>query len=277
MKENSKKKILIIGANSFIGNHFLRNSRFATYGTAKQKNNSLIKFNIFKNSIAGIINKIMPDYALICIKKKSHSNKKKFFLKFKYLLKELNNNKIFPIFLSSDCVYDFKVKKFSYRETDARKSKNEYANEKIKIENYIFKYFNNFLILRVGKVIGLDVNFRSLIGEWQKKINQKKKIYVATDQIINPIWINDLTLVIDCLIKKNKIGIFNVSNGETITRFQIFNSFLRKQKKKITYTANTIAKISKDKNKPLELRLNNNKIMKTINFKFKKVKDILIY
>jgi len=67
-----------------------------------------------------------------------------------------------------------------------------------------------------------------------------------------------------------------VSNGETITRFQIFSSFLKKQKKIINYKISTIAKISKDKNKPLDLRLNNNKINNTINFKLKKINDILI-
>jgi len=276
MKANIKKKILVIGANSFIGNHYLRNSIFTTYGTARRGNNKLIKFNMFQDSIVSIINKVMPNYALICIKKNLHNNTKKFFFKFKCLLKELNNNKIFPIFLSTDYVYDYKIKKFSYKETDLRKSKNNYANEKIRIENYILKYFDKFLILRIGKVIDFNVNYKSLIGEWKKKINKKKKIKIAFDQIINPIWINDLTLVIDYLIKKNIKGIFNVSNGETITRFQIFSSFLKKQKKIINYKISTIAKISKDKNKPLDLRLNNNKINNTINFKLKKINDILI-
>ena len=87
---------------------------------------------------------------------------------------------------------------------------------------------------------------------WIETFEKEKVIYCATDQIYNPIFVEDAAKVIVNLIKKKTKGIFYLG-GETITFEQMFNDIynlwfpnfkiMKKQsKKKIHHQINIASK-----------------------------------
>ena len=179
------------------------------------------------------------------------------------------------IFLSSSNVY--KDGKSIFNENDQKKPKNYYGKNKLEIENYLRKKFDNLIILRLFNVVGLIKKF--YIFNYQKnkyqrlffkildkkntptlryfKIN-KEKIFPKRDFIdINDII--ELTLKILYFKNKKINGTFNVGSGKAISIYKILNIF-KEQIKELKFLKPKII----TKTELMSTRANINKIKKII-------------
>ena len=123
------------------------------------------------------------------------------------------------IFLSSDYVFD--GDNAPYKDTDDTKPETEYGRQKAAVEKMLPKIVKNFMILRLGKIYGVEKNDGTLLDEIYRHLILSSPIYYATDQMFCPTFIDDLVDVIHLLQKAGMNGTFNVCNPQGFSRYGI--------------------------------------------------------
>ena len=94
----------------------------------------------------------------------------------KEIINYCSENGIIPVYISSDAVFD--GQKGNYKEKDLKKPINNYGKIKDKVEKYILKKNQKYLIVRMSKVFGLDLNDETLVTQLLKKMKSSKKYFV---------------------------------------------------------------------------------------------------
>jgi dTDP-4-dehydrorhamnose reductase len=224
-----KKRILIFGKKSFIGSNL--------FSFLKEKYKvSLQKFN--KKNLK-IINNY--DFIINCSTnknyvKKKYSKKNDFDLD---IVNNIKNNKTIYIFLSTRKIYK---PKSNITENSKIECNNNYAQNKLITEHKILKIRpKNLVILRISNLIGLNLKISRkihftyldfLLEHIKKKelINNKKKFRDFLD-------IDTFVKVVNAIIKKKIVGIYNVSIGQKIYLNEINDWILHhfKYKKNLKY------------------------------------------
>ena len=228
---------LILGGSGSLGKELCKiyssQERVITY------NNNFIEGGIKFNAVNMDIEKTVKDLekfdtAILlladknpnsCYKNKEYSNKLNI-ESIKRILHHLKKYKIKPIFLSTDVV--FSGKKGNYIETDKPDPILFYGKQKVIIENFIISNFKDYLIFRLSKTFTLRKHTSpEPFYNWIKFFEDKNKIYCATDQIYNPIYVNDTAEIIYQISRKNLNGIFNLAGPESFSRFEIFSKLYK--------------------------------------------------
>ena len=262
-----KKKLLIIGNNSFIALNI--------YKKLKDKIHiKKIKFSSFANCSINFLSKF--DYILNCSLCKQYVLKKynkKFDLDL-YIINKIQKLNIKYIFLSTRKVYK---PKFNIYETDKTLPRKNYEKNKLVTENYIKKIIpDNYIILRISNIIG----FRFFNNKRSHNLfldnfilNFKNNFLLNHNNVYKDfISINQFSYIFLRIIKKNLKGVFNISLGKKIYVSEILQ-WLTSSSKKILKIDNFYSnKIFNNDS----FTLNNQKISKVLNITIKK-KDLKAY
>ena len=211
-----------------------------------------------------------------CFKNKKYSNLINV-IKIKEILNYLKKYNIKPIFLSTDFV--FSGKKGNYTENDKPDPIVLYGKQKLEIENFIKANFNNYLIFRLSKTFSLKNGGTTPFYSWLSFFS-KKKIYCATDQIYNPISIEDAAKIVFQISNKNLNGIFNLAGPESFSRYQIFKKlykeYLKFKNKKVELINCKFNDLKENVEKwPLDTSMTVTKTIKHTNISFIRV-DVAI-
>ncbi len=229
--------ILIIGASGYIGQNLFQSFKKDGYdvlGTyAKTPSPDLIYFDLEKSSLADLPRK--PDYILICsLAYHSLDDSKKYWerahhldvVQTKKILHYCFVNGITPIYFSSDNVFD--GVKGNYREDNPRNPITCYGRLKFEIENELFSSGKPFVILRMGKVFGVTPGDATLITTMvDDLVLQKKKINCATDQLITPLFIDDLFPFVKIIIDRKMAGVYHLASLSPLTRYDLAKAIVR--------------------------------------------------
>jgi len=229
--------ILIIGASGYIGRNLFRSFKKEGYdvlGTyAKTPSPDLIYFDLEKSSLADLPRK--PDYILICsLAYHSLDDSKKYWeraynldvVQIKKILDHCFSQNITPLYFSSDNVFD--GLKGNYHEDDQRNPITSYGRLKFEIENYLFSSGKPFVILRMGKVFGVTPGDDTLITSMvDDLVVQKKKIKCATDQLITPLFIDDLFPFVKIIIDRKMTGIYHLTSLSPLTRYDLAKAIVK--------------------------------------------------
>ena len=110
------------------------------------------------------------------------------------------------IFISSS--YVFNGEKGNYNEVDITNSTNKYAISKIRAEKMVLR-LKDSIVIRIEPLYGYDVNESKLkVGT----NNFEKDILIGYPNIVrNPVYINDISIIIERLIKRKQKGIFHIA------------------------------------------------------------------
>lgn len=124
------------------------------------------------------------------------------------------------IYISTDYVFD--GKKGDYTEDDEPRPVNYYGLTKLKGEKIIRSELTNHLIIRVPIFYGFndEEDRPSSVTRIISKLRSGEEVYVDDDQIRYPVWIDDLALVINELIKRNARGTYQFNGKEPTTKYQ---------------------------------------------------------
>ena len=282
------KKILIIGSSGSLGKEILKkyenNERVLTYNDNVIK--SGIKFDAVNMDLENTVKELETFNSAIllladknpnsCYKNKKYSNKLNV-LSIKKILSILKKYKIKPIFLSTDVV--FSGNKGNYIESDKPDPILLYGEQKTTIENFIRKNFTEYLIFRLSKTFSVKrKNSSEPFYNWVNFFEKENTIYCATDQIYNPISVEDAAEIIFQISKKNLSGIFNLAGPKSFSRYEIFeklyNEYSKFRKKKIKLVECKFNQLNKNyENWPLNTSMIIDKILQNININFLSVED----
>jgi len=120
---------------------------------------------------------------------------------------KLSHSKL--IYISTDFVFDGK-KNSPYTEEDATNPINTYGWSKLEGEKQIQSILQNYLIVRTAWLYG--PHGRNFVDTILQKASSQKELTVVDDQIGCPTYTTELARALGILIKKNPIGIVNVTN-----------------------------------------------------------------
>lgn len=126
------------------------------------------------------------------------------------------------IYISTDFVFDGeKEKGDSYTETDTPNPINWYSKTKYEGEKRVEKSGAPYIILRLAfpyraKFEPKKDFVRSIIDS----LRNRSQINVVTDQIFCPTLIDDISIVIDVLIKNDSTGIYHAVGNDALTPYE---------------------------------------------------------
>lgn len=233
MKNIIKKKILIFGGSGFLSSYLFETLQkkfdlFIAYNNNYIKHRKFKYFKITKiNSsfIKKIIDNAKPNIIINTIAytnvdriDKNKNISKNLNIKLPEIIsnicKKIDIN-IKLIHISTDQLFD--GNNSVYYEKSKTNPLNTYAKQKLIAESFVKKY-NNHLIIRTnffGKSKKNNKAFDFIYGSFCKG----KKLFYYNDIFYNPIYVKDLTKIIEKLININAKGTFNVSSDKRISKF----------------------------------------------------------
>jgi len=228
-------KIIIFGASGLIGSYLydLLNKKYpekiiGTYNTNPRE--KLIYFNMVNPEInEDILEEVK--YAIVCsavtkidrCKDNPDYSNQVNVLGVKKLLLKLKEKNIVPIFLSSASVFDGIMG--DYSEGDLKNPVTLYGKQKAEIEDFILSNFEEYIIIRPGKVFGLKKGEGVLFSEWLEKYKNEEEIKCADDEKLSPHYVKDVARGIFSLIEIEARGIYNMNPPEYFSRFEMINDF----------------------------------------------------
>ena len=241
--DSRKLRILIIGANGFLGTkileigHKLQNSKRFMFLAADIKNDHIDSKIPFYNIditnhdlIIEKISKINPDIIIHtaamtdvdgCEVNKSQAEKINV-KGTKNVIAACKDLKVKLIFLSTDFIFDGQLKKNdSYKEDDLPNPLSFYGLTKYKAELAIYSSGIDFLVCRTSVLYGLNPYKLNFITWVLKKLKNHEEISIVTTQINSPTYVDNLAQIILELVDLKISGIVNTAGNTILNRYEI--------------------------------------------------------
>lgn len=179
-----------------------------------------------------------------------------------------------PVFFSSD--YVFSDGNLPYKESDQRTPVTIYGEQKKAVEEVLIDSNKPFLVFRSNKLISLEKNPKNLLYSIILSLKNKKEILCFTDQFVNPVFTEDVALILKECIKQNITGVFHLGTKKIYSRFELGKMIAEE----LNLDGTLVKEFSKDNLNLLEPRprncaLNCNKIRSVLGIEFREVKEQL--
>ncbi|MHA1413973.1 MAG: dTDP-4-dehydrorhamnose reductase [Promethearchaeota archaeon] len=242
-KDDFEIKILVIGANGFLGSNFFSktnneyflNKRINIIASglhASILNNDIKFYKIDITNKRETINKISnlePDIIILTAALTNVDQcelNKKLALKVnvdgpKNVLEACQRINAKLIFFSTDFVFDGKKEGGSYTEDDHPNPINYYGLTKYKAELAIMNSNIEYLICRTSVLYGWNSRKQNFITWILNNLRQNKEIKIVTDQINSPTYVENLTKIIIKLIEKKIQGIYHTAGDCALSRYDM--------------------------------------------------------
>jgi len=241
--DNNLKKVLIIGANGFLGTNILQfrdkkdvvnNNLFLI---ASDLNNDNIPQDIpfhyiditNEEETVNKIIKISPDSILLTAAMTNVDQceiDKKIATKInvegpKNVIKacEKSNSKL--IFLSTDFIFDGLKENGGYTEDDVPNPLSHYGKTKYEAELAIINSEIEYLICRTAILYGWNKFKLNFITWILNKLKQNEKISLVTNQINSPTFVRNLAQILLNLIEKDAGGIYHTVGDCILNRYEM--------------------------------------------------------
>lgn len=136
------------------------------------------------------------------------------------LIRQLADDGIKPIFISSDYVFD--GVSGHYADDAPVNPINEYGRQKTEIEAQIGDITaGNYLVLRLSKVFSLEKDDGTLLDEMASTLVSGRIYSAAYDQIFCPLLVSDLMQIVLDLQRCYVTGVINVCSNEVWSRYDL--------------------------------------------------------
>ena len=276
-------KVLIFGGSGRLGTTIDKYCKKKSIKSIKvgNKNKGDIKINFKKNNIEKLILNQKPTIIINCIAltdvdkcdcdiQKAYSANVKTIGDITRSIKKTNFNcKL--VHISTDQVYNSLEKKEENFESDINLN-NIYSITKYMGELEARKY-NKSLIIRTNFFGNSYLRNKPTYTDYiKKKLQERKKINVASNIYFNPIHLDFLIENIFYLLKKNYYGTFNIGSKDCISKY----SFAVKIAKKYKLNKNYIVKYQSNfhiNNRPLGTYMSTIKFKKTTKINLPSIND----
>jgi dTDP-4-dehydrorhamnose reductase len=130
-----------------------------------------------------------------------------------------------PVFASSEAVFG-QDKADPYVEADRPEPIFAYGRQKLAVEDYIQANCEDYLIVRIARVIGSDEKDPTGFEYWLNEMERNGVIRCASDQIMSPVCRDDATEGVARLIELDKSGIYHLPGARPIKRIDLLQLLL---------------------------------------------------
>ncbi len=234
---------LIIGASGFIGSHiynYCKRNHVEVVGTFCHhcEDSSMIKFDLRSDNLEKICDKYfkekLPENLILCganasidsCKKDENASREVNVVSTLKILKQADKLGIKSVFLSSEAVFD--GNKGLYTENDVPNPVTLYGKQKLEVERYISENIRNYLIFRVSRATGSCYGENDIFREFHNKISFQKEIVCLKNQSFCLTEVDDIVLCIINSLEKDMRGLFHISSGNYISRYELAKVFADK-------------------------------------------------
>lgn len=121
------------------------------------------------------------------------------------------------IFLSSD--YVFEGRTGEYDDHAEIGPTTEYGRQKALVERELPSLTDNYLILRLSKIFGIEKQDKTLLDDIANSLTMGRSVRAATDQVFCPTYIGDLVRAIQATQQRGLKGVLNMCNPESCSRY----------------------------------------------------------
>ena len=226
---------LILGASGYIGRHLfngLSSNGFDVIGTyCKNKFANFANFDLENMEIGAFVEGLgvgnIKYLVILAARNANIDDSKRFWKevhcanveKVKEVVDYCVQNNIIPIYASTDNV--FSGKKGKYAEEDRREPLNCYGRIRYEVEDCIMRSAKKYVILRMGKVFGVEVNDGTFITDMVSSINRGSGLSYAVDQVFTPLYVEDFIDALKGIITNGYSGIFHLASMKPLTRYEL--------------------------------------------------------
>jgi dTDP-4-dehydrorhamnose reductase len=194
-----------------------------------------------------------------------------------HLMKEAMDRSVTPVFLSTD--YVFRGDAGDYRETDDAGPTTEYGRQKAEVEAWLSDSDQPWLIVRLSKVVGLELDAQSVIGQWAAEMKAGKPIRSADDQVFSPAWAKDIARALTALADAAQTGVWHMAGPEPISRYDLAKLLAGEiarvsSSARIDLSACKLNDIGFAETRPLKTWLNTEKLQAFLPWKFRPMQDL---
>jgi dTDP-4-dehydrorhamnose reductase len=229
------QKLVLTGSNGFLGTHFdrLLHKHYHIVGIYNTEKNDSIQES-YKVDIANTaelvhaIEKIQPNIIVhtaaissiaACEKEETSSYAINVDASVQLAALAKKTKAVF-IFCSTDLVFD--GKKGHYKEEEIPNPINKYGEQKYIAEQKIREANAGAIIVRLPLMIGENrKGFAGVVAEMKYCHEQKKKLFLFTNEYRTPALVEDVVKGIQILIEKKVTGIYHLAGRQKLNRLQI--------------------------------------------------------
>lgn len=233
------QKILITGANGFVGNHLceLLLPDYEVIATGKGPGRLLISHPHFSyvqmdftdaQDVESVIGATMPDVIVhggAMSKPDDCETQQDLAWQTNVtatanLLQAAAAHKAFFVFLSTDFVFD--GEKGMYGEDDQPNPVNYYGATKLEAERRVEQYLYGWSIVRTVLVYGdPKAGRQNILTTVAAALRKGEEVSIFDDQVRTPTYVGDLARAIKTIIDKKATGIFHISGSDVRTPYQM--------------------------------------------------------
>ena len=154
------------------------------------------------------------------------------------MIDDLLDAGVTPIFTSSDAVFD--GTRGLWTEEDPVNPILTYGQHKAAVEQYLFSKNAPWIVTRLSKVVGMDLDAHSVLGEWIQNIEAGETIRCAIDQVFSPAYIDNVVNALIGLAEKDLTGVFNVCGPRPLSRLDLLNLLVGEIRRHLAVEANIV-------------------------------------
>jgi len=244
-----KKKILITGANGFVGRHLvshLKRENYYKINNLSKKSCNISNLTVFKNILINyqpnfVIHLASRTVSAIRNKKEDRLQYINTFLPTKNIVHCLKYCSELEKVIFFGTIEEYGLAELPYSEKSIPKPLSSYGIAKLKALNYVKKNINSkidYVWIRPSLVFGKNDNKKRFLGSLLYGLNFNKKIRVSINsQIRDFLYVEDLCRFVKLLIQKKKINIkgniLNLTAENWININSIFLYFSKNIQKKL--------------------------------------------
>jgi len=276
MKENnSKHRILILGASGFIGHAIYKElcPYFKTFGTYRipqkefKNNRHFLQYNVEEDDVYEVLEATKPTIIISSLRGDFQAQT----IAHQHLSEYILEHDCKLIFLSSANVFDAYSKYPSY-ELDKTFSGSVYGHFKIKIENLLLRLpKKKVAIVRLPMVLGAQ---SPRIKELKQHLQDKTAIEIFPNIIMNVTTDTKVTQQIHYMINRNKSGVYHLGSTDLVHHDEYIKDIVNQMTPKNgvlfkhVYTTNEdryLAVLPKFNKLPKHLQITSLEVLKELN------------
>lgn len=280
--------LLVLGANGFIGQAFVRQKTDGEiYVARRPPNDDYVAFDPSTDCLQRIPGITDITHALLlfaerepdrCALEPAKTRKLNVDIPCKVIDQCLELG-IIPMFASSELV--FGGEQGMYDEESIPKPILEYGRQKMATEEYLFSRTKSGMILRFPKTVGVQKGDRSLFVSWLDKVAQQPEVLrCAADQFFSTQFVDEVPLIARSLMRENANGVFHLGDGQRHSRYgllaqlclrlQSLGHFVPKLEKI------SIRDVSLPEPRPFDVSMDSAKLRSITEVKPKQVEDLIL-